>query len=120
MESETKLDFSDPFILSEDMYVTDPILNKTNTFSYTAYTLQGKKIPEPLIRRYRDFAALRAKLVENWPGFFIPNIPHKQIIGSKNNEIIEMRIELINRFCTQISKIDYLFNSEESNSDTSS
>ena len=115
MESETKLDFSDPFILSEDMYVTDPILNKTNTFSYTAYTLQGKKIPEPLIRRYRDFAALRAKLVENWPGFFIPNIPHKQIIGSKNNEIIEMRIELINRFCTQISKIDYLFNSEEMN-----
>jgi len=115
MESETKLDFSDPFILSEDMYVTDPILNKTNTFSYTAYTLQGKKIPEPLIRRYRDFAALRVKLVENWPGFFIPNIPHKQIIGSKNNEIIEMRIELINRFCTQISKIDYLFNSEEMN-----
>lgn len=115
MESESKLDFSDPFILSEDMYVTDPILNKTNTFSYTAYTLQGKKIPEPLIRRYRDFAALRAKLVENWPGFFIPNIPHKQIIGSKNNEIIEMRIELINRFCTQISKIDYLFNSEEMN-----
>ena len=111
--SNSKLDFSDSSILSEDLYVSDSILNKDKTVSFITYTLKGKKIPEPLTRRYRDFDALRTKLMENWPGFFIPNIPHKQIIGSKNNEVIEMRIELINRFWAQITKIDYLFNSEE-------
>ena len=117
MESDSnhKLDFSDSYTLSEDMYVSDPILNKDKTVSFITYTLQGKKVPEPLTRRYRDFDALRTKLTENWPGFFIPNIPHKQIIGAKNNEVVEMRIELINRFCAQISKIDYLFNGEEMN-----
>ena len=117
MESDSNhiLDFSDSYTLSEDMYVSDPILNKDKTVSFITYTLQGKKVPEPLTRRYRDFDALRSKLTENWPGFFIPNIPHKQIIGAKNNEVVEMRIELINRFCAQISKIDYLFNGEEMN-----
>ena len=95
------------------MYVCDPVLNKDTTISYTSYTLQGSRVPQPLVRRYRDFNALRAKLLERWPGIYIPNIPHKQLVGAKDKEVVEMRIEQINRFCLKISKIGYLFNSEE-------
>ena len=95
------------------MYVSDPILNKDKTISYTSYTLQGTVVPQPLVRRYRDFDALRNKLLERWPGIYIPNIPHKQLVGAKDKEVVEMRIEQINRFCLKISKIDYLFKSDE-------
>jgi sorting nexin-4 len=95
------------------MYVCDPVLNKDKTISYTSYTLQGSRVPQPLIRRYRDFNALRSKLIERWPGVYIPNIPHKQLVGAKDKEVVEMRIEQINRFCLKISKIGYLFSSEE-------
>ena len=95
------------------MYVKDPVKNKETLTTYTSYTLLGTRIPEPLERRYRDFAALREKLVERWPGVFIPNIPHKKTIGANDKEIIEMRIEMINRFCLKLSRIGYLFNSEE-------
>ncbi len=95
------------------MYVKDPVINKEKLTNYTSYTLLGTRIPEPLERRYRDFASLREKLVERWPGIFIPNIPHKKTIGANDKEIIEMRIEMINRFCLKLSRIGYLFNSEE-------
>ena len=95
------------------MYVKDPIQNKEGVIAYTSYTLLGTKVPEPLSRRYRDFDALRKKLVERWPGIFIPNIPHKKKIGSTEKEIVGLRIEMINRFLKKLSKIDYLFNSDE-------
>jgi predicted nucleic acid-binding Zn-ribbon protein len=75
--------------------------------------MQGSKIPEPLARRYRDFDALRKKFVDRWPGVFIPNIPHKKTVGHTDKEIVELRIEMINRFLKKISNIDYLFNSDE-------
>jgi hypothetical protein len=61
-----------------DMYVCDPVYTKEGVKGYTSYTLKGGRVPEPLSRRYRDFDALRKKLVERWPGIFIPNIPHKK------------------------------------------
>ena len=61
-----------------EMYVTDPVYTKEHVKGYTSYTLKGSRVPEPLSRRYRDFDALRKKLVERWPGVFIPNIPHKK------------------------------------------
>ena len=91
----------------------DPILNKDGVTQYTSYTLQGSKIPEPVSRRYRDFDALRKKFVERWPGVFIPNIPHKKTVGATEKDIVELRIEMINRFLKKLSYIDYLFNSDE-------
>ena len=96
-----------------EMFVSDPVINKEGVTSYTSYQLQGTKVPEPVSRRYRDFDALRKKLVERWPGVFIPNIPHKKTVGNKDKEIVGMRIEMINRFCKKLSKIPYLFNSDE-------
>ena len=96
-----------------EIYVTDPVYIKDGVKGYTSYTLRGSRVPEPLNRRYRDFDALRKKLVERWPGIFIPNIPHKKKVGNKGKRIIGMRLEMINRFLKKLSKIEYLFNSEE-------
>ena len=97
----------------QPLFVSDPIFNKEGVTGFTSYTLQGSKIPEPLSRRYRDFDALRKKFVERWPGVFIPNIPHKKTVGNKDKEIVGLRIEMINRFLKKLSKIDYLYNSDE-------
>ena len=96
-----------------EMYVCDPVKNKDGVKYYTSYTLKGSKVPEPLNRRYRDFDALRKKLVERWPGVFIPNIPHKKKVANKSQRIITMRVEMINRFLKKLCKLDYLANSEE-------
>ena len=96
-----------------DMYVSDPVYTKDGVKGYTSYTLKGSRVPEPLNRRYRDFDALRKKLVERWPGIFIPNIPHKKKVGNKGKRIIGMRVEMINRFLKKLTKIEYLLNSEE-------
>ena len=95
------------------LFVSDPKTIKDGVTQYTSYTMQGSKIPEPLARRYRDFDALRKKFVDRWPGVFIPNIPHKKTVGHTDKEIVELRIEMINRFLKKISNIDYLFNSDE-------
>jgi hypothetical protein len=95
------------------LYVSDPILNKDGVNQFTSYTLQGAKLPESLSRRYRDFDALRRKFIERWPGIYIPNIPHKKMVGSTDKDIVGLRIEQINRFLKKISHIDYLFNSDE-------
>ena len=97
----------------QQLYVSDPVLNKEGVTQFTSYTMQGSKIPEPLSRRYRDFDALRRKFIERWPGVFIPNIPHKKTMGSTDKEIVDLRVEIINRFLKKLSKIDYLFNSDE-------
>jgi hypothetical protein len=97
----------------QQLFVSDPIKNKEGIKEFTSYTLQGSKIPEPVSRRYRDFDALRRKFLERWPGVFIPNIPHKKTVGSTDKEIVDLRIELINRFLKKLSHIDYLFNSDE-------
>ena len=98
---------------AQQLFVSDPKTIKDGVTQYTSYTMQGSKIPEPLARRYRDFDALRKKFVDRWPGVFIPNIPHKKTVGHTDKEIVELRIEMINRFLKKISNIDYLFNSDE-------
>ena len=95
------------------LFVSNPIFKKESVGGFISYTLQGPKIPEPLSRRYRDFDALRKKLIERWPGVFVPNIPHKKTVGNKDKEIVGMRVEMINRFLKKLSKIDYLYNSDE-------
>ena len=95
------------------LYVSDPILNKDGVNQFTSYTLQGAKLPESLSRRYRDFDALRRKFIERWPGIYIPNIPHKKMVGSTDKDIVGLRIEQINRFLKKLSHIDFLFNSDE-------
>lgn len=104
---------SDLNIEDLEIYVADPMLIKDGITSYTNYTVKGKKVNDPLVRRYRDIDSLRLKLVERWPGIYLPNIPKKQLVGKTDQEIIEIRIELINRFFFKLSKLTDIFNSNE-------
>jgi hypothetical protein len=61
------------------MIVTKPI-KKEGLKDYIVYTVVTNKLNEPIYKRFSDFYALREKLLERWPGVYIPNIPHKKIV----------------------------------------
>ena len=42
-----------------DIYVSDPVYTKEGVKGHTNYKLKGARVPEELIRRYKDFDALR-------------------------------------------------------------
>jgi hypothetical protein len=48
--------------------------------SHVVYMVKGfdKNGPFDIKRRYSDFFELRKKLLENWPGIFIPAVPEKK------------------------------------------
>ena len=98
---------------SRKLYVTDPVLIKDGITSFMSYSLCGSLVPQQIPRRYRDFDSLRNKLTERWPGVYIPNIPHKKAVGANEKEFVENRKEMLNRFCSKLSEIPYLINSEE-------
>ena len=78
--------------------------------------IQGNKEIENQIilkKRYSDFFTLRKKLVQRWPGVYIPNIPPKKAIGNLDNSIIETRQRILNKFCEKLISISYLSESEE-------
>ena len=95
------------------MYVSDPQYIKEGVKGFTFYSLKGTKVPETLSRRYRDFDSLRKKMVEQWPGIFVPKLPNKKKVGNKGKKISLIRVEMLNRFLKKISKIKYLMESEE-------
>ena len=48
--------------------------------SYVVYKVVVNRKPDPVYRRYSDFFTLREKLIERWPGVYIPNIPPKKVV----------------------------------------
>jgi hypothetical protein len=104
----------------EIVYVYNPVMNNAIK-SFITYTVFVKNMMEqPIVRRYSDFFALRAKLVEKWPGVYIPNIPPKQTIvilkltqGHMEKSVIDMRTKLLNTFFIKLSKFPFIFNSLE-------
>ena len=96
-----------------EMYVSDPQYIKEGVKGFTFYSLKGTKVPEAVSRRYRDFDSLRKKMVEQWPGIFVPKLPNKKKVGNKGKKISLIRVEMLNRFLKKISKIKYLMESEE-------
>ena len=97
------------------MYIDNPKKVEKTVGSYIAYTMDGTDITEQLTRRYSDFYNLYEKLLQRWPGVFIPRIPPKKITGNMEPKIIKTRMRLLNRFCLNISNIDYLYRAEETN-----
>jgi hypothetical protein len=86
MENNTdKMDYIKNLDLSKKesennfMMVSKPI-KKDGFKDYIVYTVVSNKLNEPIFKRFSDFFALREKLVERWPGVYIPNIPHKKIV----------------------------------------
>ncbi len=81
--------------------------------NHLQFSISGKDIPQGIKRRYNDFLQLREKLIENWPGVYIPNIPSKKKVGELNRKTVLLRIRALNVFLFNISKIPYLSQSEE-------
>jgi PX domain len=82
---------------------------------YTVYEVSGtdKSKEFRVDRRYSDFFALRNKLVENWPGYFIPPIPEKKSTGNLEKEFVEMRQHMLNHFMARCGKMPHIWNSKE-------
>ena len=95
------------------MFINNPV-EKKSFKNYIVYDLLCSEINNSsILRRYSDFFSLREKLKENWPGIYIPNIPPKKLIGNTNEKLISNRMRLLNAFCFKLSKIPYLFKSNE-------
>ena len=92
--------------------VSDPILIE-GIKSYVQYKVTGELVKEPIYRRFSDFYSLREKLVERWPGIYIPNLPPKLTMGNLEKKVIEMRTRVINDFCHKISKFKFILDSDE-------
>ena len=97
------------------MYIDNPKKVDKTVGSYIAYTMDGTDVTEQLTRRYSDFYALYEKLVQRWPGIYIPRVPPKKITGNQDPSVIKTRMRLLNRFCLNLSNIEYLYKAEETN-----
>ena len=97
------------------MYIDNPKKVDKTVGSYIAYTMDGTDVTEQLTRRYSDFFALYEKLVQRWPGIYVPRIPPKKITGNQDPSNIKTRMRLLNRFCLNLSNIEYLYKAEETN-----
>lgn len=95
------------------IYVKDP-QTKEGVGGFTSYLVECSLIKKGVLKRYSDFYALRCKLVERWPGIFIPNIPPKKIVGNKDNMFVENRCRMLYNFCQKLlHSFHYFFKSEE-------
>jgi hypothetical protein len=97
------------------MYIDNPKKVDKTVGSYIAYTMDGTDVTEQLTRRYSDFFALYEKLLQRWPGIYIPRIPPKKMTGNQDPSLIKTRMRLLNRFCLNLSNIEYLYKAEETN-----
>ena len=100
---------------SYPMYIDNPKKCEKTVGTYIAYTMDGTDITEKLTRRYSDFFSLYEKLLQRWPGIYIPRIPPKKITGNTDPNMIKTRMRLLNRFCLNLSNIEYLYKAEETN-----
>ena len=97
------------------VYIDNPKkMDKKPVGQYIGYTMDGSDLTEPVPRRYSDFFSLYEKLLQRWPGIYIPRVPPKKIIGNMNPDMIKTRMRLLNRFLLNLSNIEYLYKSEES------
>lgn len=48
-----------------------------------------------------------------WPGIYVPSIPEKKILNSKDEEFIEERRSLLERFMKECAKHDFIIYSME-------
>ena len=88
---------------------------KKGVKNHVIYTVKGKDdISEyEVIRRYKDFFALRAVLITRWPGCFVPAIPPKQATGNHDAIFIETRRKSLEEFLKQVADIKHIYESDE-------
>lgn len=87
----------------------------SSTTGHIKYTINGMDSDGSFTeaRRFREFNTLREVLVGRWPGIYIPALPEKKLVGSKDDKFVEERRGLLERFLKELGKIDYLIDSKE-------
>ena len=56
---------------------------------------------------------LQKALNDAWPGCYVPAIPEKQFIGDKDENFVEERRQLLDRFLKELSKYAFLVEAKE-------
>ena len=79
-------------------------------YTVTGYDSEGQFEVQ---RRYNEFLALNEQLNQRWPGIYVPAIPEKQFVGDKDEEFIEERRQLLERFVQECAKYEFLIESKE-------
>lgn len=82
---------------------------------HTEYKLKGSDSEGEIgiNRRYKEFYQLRLVLTKNFPGVYIPAIPPKVKIGKMEENVVQERCYLFNRFMKDVSEIPFLWESTE-------
>lgn len=97
--------------------VDNPQMKDGGTFgkNYTVYDVAGsdRNGSFNVKRRYNEFNELRKKLVENWPGYFIPPIPEKKATGNTNPEFVKQRQHMLDHFMVRCARMQHIFYSDE-------
>lgn len=97
--------------------VDNPQMKDGGTFgkNYTVYEVSGsdRNGSFSVKRRYNEFNELRRKLVENWPGYFIPPIPEKKTTGNTDPEFVRQRQHMLNHFMVRCGRMHHIFYSDE-------
>lgn len=91
--------------------MTDPV----EISGAVRYTICGEDDQGPfkVQRRFKEFFALNSVLRTRWPGVFIPAVPDKKLLNSKDEKIVSDRRILLESFLRDCSKYDYIINSRE-------
>jgi len=89
--------------------------NPVKIQGHIKYTVTGEDASGAFeeVRRYKEFFALRNVLLQRWPGVYIPAIPEKKMVGNKDDDFVEERRTLLERFMKEICKYEYLIYSQE-------
>ncbi len=94
--------------------VTEPTKVNSGFGGHTAYKVKGfdDKGEFDVVRRYKDFLIFREVLTKRFPGFFIPPIPGK-VVKKMNQNVVNERCHLLDRFMDILQKDKYLWSSDE-------
>ena len=65
------------------------------TYEILGYDMKGTF---QVRKRYSDFYMLRDALRDRWPGYFIPAIPPKKVIGNMEKDFIKARLQHLDNF----------------------
>jgi hypothetical protein len=91
------------------------VSNPVKISGHIKYTVTGED-SEGLFeatRRFREFYTLRNVLLNRWPGIFIPSLPEKKMIGNKDDNFVEERRNLLERFMKELSRFEFLIHCKE-------
>jgi hypothetical protein len=91
------------------------VKNPIKIAGHIKYTVTGVDADGPFEdqRRYKEFFALRNTLAQRWPGIYIPPIPEKKLVGNNDDDFVEERRSLLERFMKECGKYDYVTHSKE-------